>query len=373
MNFEINMINVEDGDSIILQLEKEDKEALIVIDGGYRRYYEKLERRIQELLPNFNNKIDLIVCSHYDNDHIEGISLLLDYCHSNDVEIGEIWMHKIEKELIDLITEIDAIEQDLREKRRFMELSTYQSAELLIEQVVNKKSLVIESYQFLKELLQKIVDYGWEEKVREVVKGDFLNGFEEFKVISPTADFYNHFLPQLKTEKFVSDVQKTVELRLLSENNSFTDGQTLEEMIKDVTNPCDTLEISSITNGVTPTNLVSIVTLLSATDSRLLFTADAGIESFQDQGLLNHELKDLDWLQLPHHGSKNNTSLIMLDHFNPKIVYVSGINRENRPSTKIVNCLSEKERFREIHVTNEENTWYLKMKNNLQTERIIWE
>lgn len=373
MNFEINMINVEDGDSIILQLEKEGKEALIVIDGGYRRYYEKLERRIQELLPNFNNKIDLIVGSHYDNDHLEGISLLLDYCKSNNVEIGEIWLHKIENQLVNLIEGMNSKEKELQEKNTFAKRTTYRQGDFLTEQATNKGNLVIENYQFLINLLQKIIDYGWEEKIREVVKGDFLEGFEEFKVISPKADFYNHFLPRLKDEKFVSDVQKTVDLRLLSEDNNLADRDDFDEMVLDTAYPCSRLETSSIANRVTPTNLVSIVTLLSANDLRLLFTADAGIESFQDQGLLNHELKDLDWLQLPHHGSKNNTSLIMLDHFNPKIVYVSGINRENRPSTKIVNCLSEKERFREIHVTNEENTWYLKMKNNLQTERIIWE
>ena len=374
MNFEINMINVEDGDSIILQLEKKGRQALIVIDGGYRRFYEKLERRIKLLLPNYNNKIDLIVCSHYDNDHLEGISLLLDYCHSNDIEIGEIWMHKIENKLAELIAAIDTEEKLLQEKKRFKELSEYKSKVFFNEQVFNKEeNLMIESYQFLKELLQKIINFGLEKKVKEVVKGDFLDGFEEFKVVSPTTDFYNSYLPTLKKEKFLGDIQKTSELRMLSESNRPTDSRTIEEMVGDVINPCSRLETSSIANSVTSTNLVSIVTLLSVDDSRLLFAADAGIESFQDQQLLTSELKDLDWLQLPHHGSKNNTSLTMLDHFNPKIVFVSGKNIENRPSAKVVNCLKEKSRFQEIHVTNEEtDTWYLKIKNDLQTERIMW-
>ncbi len=366
MNFEINMINVENGDSIILQLEKKDKKALIVIDGGYQQHYQKLEQRIRELLPSFNNKIDLIVCSHYDNDHLEGISLLLDYCYKAKVEIGEIWMHKIEYKLADLIKGIDEKEGLLLEKMKFEKLSTYNSGEFINEQVFNKEdNLMIESYQFLKELLQKIINYGLEGKVKEVVKENYLDGFEEFKVVSPTADFYNSYLPKLKTEKFLEDIQKTAELRMLSESNRPTDRRTIEEMVGDVTNPCSRLETSSIANSVTPTNLVSIVTLLSTNDLRLLFTADAGIESFDNKEVLTNELMNLNWLQLPHHGSKNNTSLTMLDHFNPQIVFVSGKNIENRPSAKVVNCLKEKSRFQEIHITNEEtDTWYLKIKND---------
>ncbi len=373
MKFEINMINVKDGDSIILQLEKTKKKSLIIIDGGYKRHYEKLERRVLELLPKYDNKIDLIVCTHYDNDHLEGISLLLDYCKQNDVEIEEIWLHKIENKLINLVDGMNSKEKELNERNDFSRLSTYVPGDLTEMFDSEKGNLVIENYRFLIALLQKIIDYGWEDRIREVVKDDFLDGFEEFQVISPTRDFYNKLLPKLKDEKFVADVQRTVEARMLSEEVDLENETDFDELIFDTAYPCDRLEKSSIENGVTPTNLVSIVTLLTVNNLKFLFTADAGIETFEDQKLLTSELKDLDWLQLPHHGSKNNTSLRMLNHFNPVIVYVSGKNAENRPSTKIKNCLQEKERFKEIHVTNEKtDTWYLKIGNDLDTEQVSW-
>src|SRR5690554_3717943 len=130
MKFEINMINVKDGDSIILQLEKTKKKSLIIIDGGYKRHYEKLERRVLELLPKYDNKIDLIVCTHYDNDHLEGISLLLDYCKQNDVEIEEIWLHKIENKLINLVDGMNSKEKELNERNDFSRLSTYVPGDL---------------------------------------------------------------------------------------------------------------------------------------------------------------------------------------------------------------------------------------------------
>ena len=81
MEVEINMINVEDGDAIIVQLKKGDKKALILIDGGYKKYYSKVKKRLEELLPLYNNKISLVVCTHYDNDHIGGIEKILDDYH----------------------------------------------------------------------------------------------------------------------------------------------------------------------------------------------------------------------------------------------------------------------------------------------------
>lgn len=117
--------------------------------------------------------------------------------------------------------------------------------------------------------------------------------------------------------------------------------------------------------------VVNLAGISKIGDLKLLFTADSGIETYQSQNLLNQELKDLDWLQLPHHGSKNNSSKIMLDHFNPKIVFVSAKGKENRPSSTITKCLNEKSNFKELLITNgDENTWYLKIENDLVPHRI---
>jgi hypothetical protein len=63
MKVEINMINVEDGDAIIVQLEKKGEKALIVIDGGYKGHYKKLKKRLDELIPEYKNTINLVICT----------------------------------------------------------------------------------------------------------------------------------------------------------------------------------------------------------------------------------------------------------------------------------------------------------------------
>lgn len=371
MNFEINMINVEDGDAILLQLRKENKKALIVIDGGYSQHYTKLKKRVYELLPDFENKIDLIVCTHYDNDHLEGISLLLDDCKKDEIEIGEIWLHKIDDSLEETIKGMEEklkleIEVSIPERKRLWELNHALTGFKKIDEYNSTfDNLVIENYNFLKTLLKKILTYGLEDKVKQVTRGFALSGFEEFKVISPTTKYYNDFLPKLRDEKFLNEISNSIREKFLVEEE-----KTIEEQILDTTSPCERLMKRS--TGVTPTNMVSIVTLLKVNDLKLLFTGDSGIESYQKQSLLDTDLKDLDWLQLPHHGSKYNTSSIMLEHFNPRIVFVSGEGIENRPSSNIIKCLETKRRFEEYHVTNKEvNTWYLKIQNDLKPERIL--
>jgi len=48
MKVEINVINVEDGDAIILMLTDNDRKSLILIDGGYKKYYPKVKKGLNK-------------------------------------------------------------------------------------------------------------------------------------------------------------------------------------------------------------------------------------------------------------------------------------------------------------------------------------
>lgn len=351
MEFEINMINVKDGDAIILMLKKKDKKALILIDGSSNKHYPKIKKRLIEVLPEFNNKIDLLICTHYDNDHIGGVENILDDYHNI---IQEIWISKIADNL--------TIQNEMmRQSLHNMEVMNSQKS---IEEKQNEKedynsNLIIEGYKDLIRTTQKIIDYGLESKTKEVTKGDHLKEFEEFQVISPSAEYYNSYLDQLKDEKFIREIPFKI-----YENS-------MNETLNSSMPPCEQLESSSIANHVTATNMVSIVTLLKTEGKKLLFTGDAGIETFETQGLLQDDLRNIDWLDLSHHGSKNNTSESMLEHFNPQTVFVSASNSSNRPSKNILKCLTEKRAKNNVFTTNQnEKTWYLKFYSNGNTERI---
>lgn len=358
MKAQINMINVEDGDAIFIGLEKNGKKALIVIDGGYPKFYEsRVKKRLVELLPLYDNKIRLMVCTHYDNDHLVGARRILNDYHAI---IQEIWIHKVEdtldEEILKMEEGLQILNESIAKKNEFASLAGFSSSD---------SSLLFESYNELLSFMKEIRDFGMEEKCVQAVRGTKLEGFNEFEVIGPTPAYYNSMLNELKGEKYLADIEYNFSGTDL---NSATIPLFETKDLMERMDPCSFLETSSRSNRVTATNMVSIVTLLNAKGKKFLFTGDAGIESFESNNLLDNKVENLDWLQLPHHGSKNNTSKNMLDHFKPDFVFVSANGGPNRPSQNIVRCLNQKNT--NLQTTNSpNNTWYLSINEKLEVQR----
>lgn len=362
MEVEINMINVEDGDAIILTLKKTTgAKALIIIDGGFKKFFNtRLKKRLDELLPEFNNKISLIVCTHYDDDHLSGVECLIDEYHQI---IDKIWMHKAQGTLSDKIIELN---QNIEQVEK-----NYHT--LLLEQInpiSARLKIVLEDYKHLVKVLKKIKDKGLEDKIVEAIEGEKLQGFHELEVISPTANFYNQNLDAIKNDQLIQEHYNNMDDRyFFKEDLNLSDPQLLIEWRK-LMNACDYLETSSLANNVTATNMISIVILLSANDKKYLFTGDAGIETFEYYiPKWKERLSKLDWLDLPHHGSKNNTSKNMIDVFSPKIVFISASGKDNRPSQYLKTCLFYRDS--NINITNSaKDTWYLKLNTAGEVEII---
>jgi len=361
MEVEINMINVEDGDAFIITLKRSNGEkALVVIDGGYKKFFEtRLKKRLNELLPEFNNRVSLLVCTHYDDDHLSGTECLIDEYHEI---IKEIWLHKGNSNLLDKITE-------LNQSVEFIESS---NSKLLLEQMnpfSARLKIVLEDYKHLIKVLKNIRDKGLENKVVEATAGMKLKGFDELEVISPTKDFYNQNMDAFEKDQLLQEHIQNMESRyFIKEKLNLTDPRLMREWLN-LLSACDHLETSSLANNVTVTNMLSIVILLTIDNKKYLFTGDAGIETFEKY-IPNWEtrLSELYWLDLPHHGSKNNTSKNMINVFKPKTAFVSASNKDNRPSQYLKTCLIYG--GCNVEISNFElDTWYLKLDRQGSIER----
>jgi calcineurin-like phosphoesterase family protein len=300
------------------------------------------------------------ICTHYDNDHLGGIWKLIEEYHQC---IQEIWIHKIAETLDEhkriMQNELIKLKEQTKHNEGFYRRVGYST---------DKHQMILEGYTELIKVIEKIIDYDLDKIAFEPVRGKQLKGFEEFEVVSPTPNFYNKRISSLKNEKLLMEVQEDQIKGIV--NEVIENGRVRESINEDI---CNQLETSSIKNNVTDANLISIVTRLNIDGKIYLFTGDAGIETFEEQDILQEDIKNIEWLDLPHHGSKNNTSAKMLSHFNPKVVFVSGNNQENRPNKLIKKCLEKKSRFRKMEVTNEtQNTWYLKYNQDGKIERIKW-
>lgn len=96
MNLEV--LPARKGDCLIVRLTDDDTERLILIDGGPAGVWgddlmDRLLELREERAPDGRLFIDLLVVSHVDDDHINGIIRLLESIDADDfpVEIGEIW------------------------------------------------------------------------------------------------------------------------------------------------------------------------------------------------------------------------------------------------------------------------------------------
>lgn len=87
----IELLPAGHGDCILIEYGPPDAPRRILVDGGPARSYPALSARLARIPPEAR-RVDLLVITHVDADHIEGVVRLL-----NDaglaVEIGEVWFN----------------------------------------------------------------------------------------------------------------------------------------------------------------------------------------------------------------------------------------------------------------------------------------
>lgn len=328
MEVKVTMLNVKDGDAIIVELAKSNKTLVMVIDGGQPGYYlTKMKPKLESVLKIHNKKApDIVVCTHYDSDHIGGlIPLINDYIS----EIKEVWVHQTPELLKGYIEKaIQLTEQ----KEKFVGDFELESKQLLEE----KANLIIESLPQLKTFIDLIPI----SKLKQVFhKQKPLTDWQEITVLGPTKAYYDTLFPSTKTfEQFIN------EEALESLPNKKAELRTLEMAgIK----PCDTFKKDSETK-LTATNKASIIIAIDNKDKRYLFTGDAGIESFKSIPDWKVELKNLYFLKIPHHASNNNISKELIELMQPEYAYNTGYKHQD---DAVLKCISEKQRNKEVKTT----------------------
>lgn len=88
--FRLRMLPADDGDCLILDYGSQDRQHHVVIDGGRRSTYRSSLRPALVEIGARGESIDLMVLSHIDADHIEG---LLELIQDPDLPVGvdQVW------------------------------------------------------------------------------------------------------------------------------------------------------------------------------------------------------------------------------------------------------------------------------------------
>lgn len=341
MNVKVTLLNVKDGDAIIVELTKEGKALVIVIDGGQPGYYaSKVKPALEKILSNHNKKApDVVVCTHYDSDHIGGlIPLIEEYID----DIREVWIHKtpslikgfIEK-AIQLESNNGLVHIESKDKKEIGSLfENYRGKQK--KQLDIKADLILESLPQLK----KLIDLIPADKLRQVFnKQHPLREWKEIAVLGPTKDYYKSLFPA--TQSFAQFIKEETE-------GTLEDGKQRLKILKSAgITSCDALKKDKDAK-LTATNKASIIIAIDNSNGRYLFTGDAGIESFKKIPDYKTELKNIYFLKVPHHASDNNISRELIELMQPVYAYNTGDKYED---AAVLECLKAKARSKEVKST----------------------
>lgn len=340
------MLDVKDGDAIIVELIKPGKSLIMVIDGGDPGYYiTKVKPKLQEVLvAHGKDAPDIVVCTHYDSDHIGGlIPLIKDYINN----IQEVWFHLPPKVLNEYIQEsVHLLEErgKLEEREKFVgdfEHSKFQNLfkgfQIETKSLLDSKAnLILESLSEL-QLFVKLIP---EDKINQVFYNQRpLPDWPEIQVLGPTRTYFNRLFPPAKE---FDDFIKEEVFELIPDGR--VDMRILEMA---GIHPCDQLKKDHQTR-LSTTNKASIIISIDTINGRYLFTGDAGIESFKAIPEWQTELHNLYFLKIPHHASNNNMSQELIEIMQPIYAYNSGFDFQD---DAVLQCIASKDRNIRVRTT----------------------
>ena len=357
MSINVLSFKAENGDAFLIKF---DNGQNILIDMGMPKTYENEIRQELIKLKEQEQKIDLLIISHIDEDHIGGAIKFLEENKNNEIiEISEIWHNsykhlQFEKEKVSKIKEdtasilnsiikqnqtvdsTDGIQKisckqgsslaSLIYKYDYSWNTTFDNSAIFIE---NKSEVVIEDLKFIflspnQEKLKKLSNK-W---LKELSKKKYSFEISDEEIFDDAFEFYMKFLED-----------DDIKISSISSKKSLN----FEELS----------EIEEKDNSVT--NASSLAFIIEYKDKKLLFLGDSHEDVVFDSLA---KLKDKDYglkfdlMKVSHHGSNKNISnrLINLITCNKFLFSTDGLSH-NHPNleaiSKIVvnNIESKKELF----------------------------
>lgn len=282
MGYEVDFLGVgsesKSGDAIAIRFGnlhgRRDEQTVVVIDGGFSDTGTEL---VEHIRTHFGtDTVDLVISSHPDQDHINGLEALL-----NELDVKELWLHQPwlhNQNLADEFADGRLTDSSLGERLKQNLERAWSLAKL-----ADRKGIV------LKEPFTGLTDKSG-----------------AVKVLGPTKTYYESLIPDFdgmparaavavaENESWLDKAARSVKAFFANwgEDHISDDGQTSAK------------------------NNSSVITQLIVDGRRLVFTADAGIQALEhaaDQIDGCYSGAELKLIQIPHHGSRRNIGPTVLN------------------------------------------------------------
>lgn len=285
--------------------------VIVVYDGGFSAHGKAIVQLIKKYYTDEEVPyIDIVICSHSDDDHALGLSEIFDACSVGHLIMNRPWLYASElyEKISDKRKTVESLERELRE--------TYSSIAELETKALEQNTKIYEGFQ-----------------------GKMFSNVPLW-ILSPTRDF------------FLQQIIESSKTPLNEESSpSFIKKMfvAITDTIKDYWNK-DAIREGEVT---TPENETSIVVYGDmAEHGAFLLTGDAGIQAltaaadYADSTGIS--LTDVKFHQIPHHGGRHNVSPSVLNRIVGSIqpsgstpnksAFVSVAKNSDHPKKMVVNA-----------------------------------
>ncbi len=286
------MLNVGKGDSYVVELHDDmGQKFSFVIDGGTVEQSGTLISHIQKY---HNNKINLVVCTHPDTDHIGGLITLFEHCNVQHLFLND---------------PRDVLPEAILLQRARNNLST--------DEVEIFKS----AFERIDELKAQAQYQGTQHHPVTFSSSEprFSWGGWNVFILGPSENLFRDIWLN-------EDVVR----------NWFS-SDTVDNLVG-AQPSTPVLDDPSI--DTKPVNNSSIILLIEGYGKKYLFTGDAGKRAIRD-AITIRDISNLTWLDVPHHGSRRNLDSEIINHLAPQVAYISSPGTTKHPRKSIIKALQK--------------------------------
>lgn len=309
----LHVIQAEYGDCLLLTSENRKNSTTVLIDGGpYQTFEKHLKPTLQKLLKK--SKLDLVVLSHIDNDHIIGLVDLFGQIEEERekgiqelVNIDELW-HNSFNDLLQIDEDPNTFF-----KNSFLSLN-FGSEDEKKKMGNSITSIIMTGFQQASDLssLAKSLKIPVNPEFSKLILADNAPNIIKLN------DITLHILaPSEKNlEKLRRDWKDWSNKNKLDHERVFDILQILDKSV---------------------TNLSSIILLAESNNKKILFTGDGSsddiINALSTNSMLDNQGKfHVDILKVPHHGSDRNVTPDFFNKVTTEYYVISANGRDDNPS-----------------------------------------
>lgn len=307
--FEIDMLDVKAADAFLIHAfishEGMEYEYVVLVDAGNEGDGKIILNHINSYYTQ--KYIDLAICTHCDSDHYGGFKELIAEHNKNtsSFEIKQFWVHDPYQHVD--VDDVKYVRKNQTLKDRLNAAYAFNDGSNLLEKIDEAK--ISREEPFLGKTYDPLNIY----------------------VLGPDKAYYESLIPDFRVDLDFKDEQADdVYQGLFSyiyESEDVFYSQTLDNANDDPSK----VNQSSVIFAFAPGNGV------------YLFTGDAGVDALQR--VINRDirggLKNLNWMKVPHHGSKHNLNSATISYFHPSISYISTEKYGKFANISTVNALKK--------------------------------